>query len=262
MIKGSPKTVADIFNPKRFAPHCKRSGLIAAAAFDLELGAQLLNPGERDGVKRFFREQRPGLTVILPPCTLFSIMQNMNVEKENFKKRLREARVLLHFACEIVEIIEEYGGIYLLEQPMISRAWMERGLQKIIHKENCILAKCDQCQSGLHDRAGGVLKKQTGWITNSPRIAEQLNRQCRGEHQHTPVLGTCMGSSRSKQAQEYPPALIKAILKGYCQEIQDHHNLKPQEMEWLDFDDYMKLDRRIKQKENLWNWFVDVTQME
>ena len=262
MVKGTPKTVAELFNPKRFAPYCKRSGLIAAAAFDLKLGDQLLDPGERDGVKRFFREQRPGLTIISPPCTLFSIMQNMNVDKENFQQRLREARVLLHFACEIVEIIEDYSGIYLLEQPMTSRAWMERVLQKIIKKENCILAKCDQCQFGLHDRAGGIMKKQTGWITNSPRIAEQLNRQCQGEHQHTPVLGSCMGSSRATQAQEYPPALIKAILQGYCQEIKEHHKIKSDEMEWLGLEDYKELERRVQQKTNLWLWFMNATRAE
>ena len=262
MVKGTPKTVAELFNPKRFAPYCKRSGLIAAAAFDLKLGDQLLDPGERDGVKRFFREQRPGLTIISPPCTLFSIMQNMNVDQENFQQRLREARVLLHFACEIVEIIEDYSGIYLLEQPMTSRAWMERALQKVIQKENCILAKCDQCQFGLHDRAGGIMKKPTGWITNSPRIAEQLNRQCQGEHQHTPVLGSCMGSSRATQAQEYPPALIKAILQGYCQEIKEHHKIKSDEMEWLGLEDYQKLERRVQQKTNLWLWFMNATRAE
>lgn len=53
MIRGTPKTVAEVFNPKRFAPHCKRAGPIASAAFDLELGDQLLDPGERDRVKSY-----------------------------------------------------------------------------------------------------------------------------------------------------------------------------------------------------------------
>ena len=105
MIKGSPKTVVEIFNPKRFAPHCRRSGLIASAAFDLELGDELLDPRERDRVMKFIKEFRPGLTVISPPCTLFSIMQNMNVMKKDFHRRLREARILLNFACEIILMI-------------------------------------------------------------------------------------------------------------------------------------------------------------
>ena len=56
MIKGSPKTVVEIFNPKRFAPRCTRAGLVAAAAFDLELGDQLLDPKERDQVMNFIKD--------------------------------------------------------------------------------------------------------------------------------------------------------------------------------------------------------------
>ena len=110
MIKGSPKTVVEIFNPKRFAPRCTRAGLVAAAAFDLELGDQLLDPKERDQVMNFIKDFKPGLVIISPPCTLFSIMQNMNVRKEDFQKRLRQARVLLNFACEVICAVLNYGG--------------------------------------------------------------------------------------------------------------------------------------------------------
>ena len=98
MIKGSQTTIVEIFNPKRFAPHCPRSGLMAAAAFVLELGDDLLDPRQRDRVLKFIKEFKPGLTVISPPCTLFSIMQNMNVTKKDFARRLRESRILLNFA--------------------------------------------------------------------------------------------------------------------------------------------------------------------
>ena len=94
MIKGSPKAVVEIFNPHRFAPHCNRSGLLAAAAFDLELGHELLQPKVREQVKNYIKEVRPGLVILSPPCTLFSVMQNTNLVKRDFIKRLREAKVL------------------------------------------------------------------------------------------------------------------------------------------------------------------------
>ena len=101
-------------------------------------------------------------------------MQNMNVTKKDFARRLRGARILLNFACEVILLALGYGGTYLLEQPLTSRAWMVSALQKIIHHEDSILASCDQCQYGLRDAQGGIMKKSTGWITSSKEIAGQL----------------------------------------------------------------------------------------
>ena len=37
------------------------------------------------------------------------------------------------------------------------------------------------------------MKKSTGWITNSPQIANRLDKKCDGTHEHTHVLGSSGG---------------------------------------------------------------------
>ena len=174
----------------------------------------------------------------------------MNVRKENFQKRLRQARVLLNFACEVISAVLDYGGTYLLEQPLTSKAWTERALQKVINRDDSILTSCDQCQYGLQDAQGGWMKKRTGWITNSQEIADKLKQQCDGSHQHIPVLGSCKGESRSTQAQRYPDALVDAILQGYQQGL----NHPKKEITWLGLRDCRELDERTRSRQDQWTW--------
>ena len=231
---------------------------MAAAAFDLELGHELLQPKVREQVKNYIKEVRPGLVILSPPCTLFSVMQNMNLVKRDFIKRLREAKVLLRFAVKVIEEVINYGGVYLLEQPLTSKAWMETVLQQIMNREDCILAQCDQCQYGLQDYHGGKMKKSTGWITNSPQIANRLDKKCDGTHEHTHVLGSSGGQNRSTQAQIYPRPLIQAILDGYREEIQRQgHPKVSEQMQWMTMVDCHHLEDRIRQYENLWKWFIE-----
>ncbi|CAK9083291.1 Integrase catalytic domain-containing protein, partial [Durusdinium trenchii] len=185
-------------------------------------------------------------------------MQNMNLVKRDFIKRLREAKVLLRFAVKVIEEVINYGGVYLLEQPLTSKAWMETVLQQIMNREDCILAQCDQCQYGLQDYHGGKMKKSTGWITNSPQIANRLDKKCDGTHEHTHVLGSSGGQNRSTQAQIYPRPLIQAILDGYREEIQRQgHPKVSEQMQWMTMVDCHHLEDRIRQYENLWKWFIE-----
>lgn len=72
------KTVAEVFNPNRFGPETKKLNLIPGTAFDLQLGINLLDPRVKKEVLRYFNTVRPGLAIISPPCTMFSILQNLN----------------------------------------------------------------------------------------------------------------------------------------------------------------------------------------
>ena len=64
------------------------------------------------------------------------------------------------------------------------------------------------------DKGPGLVKKPTGWATNSPCIAQEVSELCpnrwRGAmHRHVHLI-----SGRAKAAEVYPPKLCKAILKG------------------------------------------------
>ena len=65
------KTVAEIYNPRRFEREAKKQRLIAGEAFDLSLGHDLLNGNMRDEVRKYISTVKPGLVIVSPPCTLF-----------------------------------------------------------------------------------------------------------------------------------------------------------------------------------------------
>ena len=58
------------------------------------------------------------------------------------------------------------------------------------------------------DEETRLVKKPTKWMTNSPILAKLLLARCNGQHEHVRLEG----SSRTKQAEAYPVALVKAIL--------------------------------------------------
>ena len=225
------KRVAEVYNPNRFKKEVKRNRLIHDQAFDLELGYDLLDAETRQEVKEHVRTVKPGLVVISPPCTLFTLLQNLSQKlreanpellKEHLRK-LRRAKVLLRFGVEMAKEVLEYGGIFLFEHPVTSRAWQERELLQLLEKDEVKLAKCDQCMYGLRSTSGKYHRKATGWCTNSTRLADALSQTCDGSHQHEPVIGREPGSreSRSRESQRYPGDLVRTIIKAYKEEIQD-----------------------------------------
>ena len=55
---------------------------------------------------------------------------------------------------------------------------------KLLARENALFVRNDQCETGtvVRDSTGAErpVRKTTGWVTNSPRIAEALDQfQCR-----------------------------------------------------------------------------------
>ena len=162
--------MAEIFNPERFGARVAKHGLLAGSAFDLTLGCDLLDPKQQERVREYFQSTKPGLTVISPPCTLFSALQQLSQRKhedgESLRKylsRLKDARKLLHFGTEMAKWTHLHGGVFVFEHPLTSQAWHDSQLRNFIEKDDIYLAKSDQCMYGLKDLSGKHYKKPTGW---------------------------------------------------------------------------------------------------
>ena len=171
------KTVAELYNPRRFQEQVKKAGMFPGEAFDLALGHDALQPEVRNYIQNYFRVLKPGLTIISAPCTMFSMLQNLNQHRwkdrddfQQYAKQLGQARLLLRFAVQVVEIIVAYGGTYVFEHPLGSKAWLEKELQKIIRRDDTLMVRSDQCRFGLTSASGGLHMKPTGWLTNSEEI--------------------------------------------------------------------------------------------
>ena len=59
----------------------------------------------------------------------------------------------------------------------------------------------------------GLVKKPTGFMTSSKRIAQALNARCTGGHDHVPLVG-----GRVAGAAIYPKMLCRAIVTGFIKQ--------------------------------------------
>ena len=73
----------------------------------------------------------------------------------------------------------------------------------------CTFGMRSQDEHGL-----GLVKKPTGFLTDSPHLRNQLNKQCLGGHRHVQLVG-----GRAKACQVYPKGLCRAILRGIKAEL-------------------------------------------
>ena len=65
-------------------------------------------------------------------------------------------------------------------------------------------------------------------MTNSKEISEELAKRCPGDHDHQPLVG-----GRAKGAEEYPPKLCEAIVKGLIKEKTNMVMVSTKKQEWV-----------------------------
>ena len=107
------------------------------------------------------------------------------------------------------------GGKYFLhEHPAFATSWRQKCVLSFTARNaDLYMVTSDLCQFGL--TSGGLpAKKPTRWLSNSPCLISRLDRKCDGEHTHQHLMG-----GRARSAQEYPPALCRAIVDGFARQF-------------------------------------------
>ena len=179
------RTVTEVFNPGCFQGRVSRHGLGMGQVFDLAVGIDLLKRNKRHEVRDYIRVEKPGLTVISPPCQMFSSLQNLSQGRRESSEGLmnrylesrREAKTLLNFAVEVAEMCLGLGLKFVFEHPATATSWQERELGRLRRRTDVTYVKCDQCRFGLHGEHG-LHQKPTGFLTNSEQIAAALGLRC------------------------------------------------------------------------------------
>ena len=134
------KTVAEVCNPGRFSSQTDHFGLRSGQAFDLELGWNLLDSKQQQSVLEYIRTERPGLTIMSPPCVKFSMLLNLSWPKwcgnpkkfDQHIKELRDAKKLLKFCAKVCELCRSLGLSFLFEHPWSASSWQEPCLQSTV----------------------------------------------------------------------------------------------------------------------------------
>ena len=218
------RTVAEVYNPGCFQKMTLKHQLTPGKVFGVTLGHDLTTKEKKDEVRKYLRTMRPGLVLIAPPCKMYSQLQNLSknlreVDQEvmkNYLKNRKEAQGHLQFAVELCELCIELGLKFVFEHPFTATSWSEPAMKRLLQRAEVLFTRGDQCQFGLRGPDGGLHRKATGFVTNSKRMSQMLNRRCDGrEHTHEVIIG----GKKSQLAQQYPEELIKTIIKTYKEMI-------------------------------------------
>ena len=143
----------------------------------------LLDAKDEARVRELIKRDRPRLIVASPPCTLFSILQNLNAPPSPVE--MEKGIHLFDVAIRLCQFQMKRGGLFLLEHPKTSKAWRLPAAVDLQHTAGVWEMVIDQCQYGLktQDAWGeGFAMKPTKFLTNSPAIAAKLARRCCGGH--------------------------------------------------------------------------------
>ncbi len=124
--------------------------------------------------------------------------------------------------------------MFLHEHPQAATSWQEDAVQDLLSAPGVGRVSADQCQYGAEVLYGHLMgrpiRKATGFMSNGPKILDELTRRCSGK------LGRC---SRPKggehvictgrvasDAARYPLGLCKAILRGISRELMERGIIK------------------------------------
>ena len=218
--------VMEIYSPKRFTDTAK--------AFELRPGFSVVDLTEQkpDGsywdlnksedvkeVEETIDREEPKLLTGSPPCHMFSQLQNISWHKlspEIREKRMSEALHHLHVSCKMYRKLNDSGRWFLHEAPWGAASWKDPAVQAILALPGVYLVKGPMCRWEMKatDRRGlaSLLK------------GECTNQHGKDWHRHIHLIGGI-----ARQAAQYPPKLVRAVLKCLRQQLTESGELSSAE---------------------------------
>ena len=225
---GCKEVLMEFFSPPRFVVECQARGLPATTSWDLTLGWNADNPGDRQTAWQALEDQDPWLTTLSPECTMFSITQrNCNIKKMDpveVAQRMAVAIEHMDYCIEICFDRSRKGRVFLLEHPSTASSWnLDSVIDACQRIPGCRICSFAQCRYGLKSPSGKPMQKLTKFLTNSVAIAQEFHGKtclCKSQGiEHQPIEGTDQGRSLSTWAQVYPKPLVKAVVDCAQQEF-------------------------------------------
>ena len=173
-------------------------------------------------MRELVKSKRFLLLIGSPMCTAFSRLQQLNYPKvppEEVQERIKYGKRHLDFCIELYTIQMNNGIYFLHEHPWTATSWNYKPMQNLMQKNGVIKVRGDMCMFDMVQEDGegvGQIKKPTGFVTNAPEIAKQLQRVCNGRHRHIQLVG-----GRAKCAQVYPDKLREALITGPVEQMKE-----------------------------------------
>ena len=190
---------------------------------DLTNGYDFTIPAHREMAWKEIKRTDPYVIIGSPPCTTFSRLQalNLHMHRDN-PEWIAQYEALKAVAVEHIEFCAqlywyqlERGRHFIHEHPRDASSWLLPSIQQLLCDVRVQRVEAHMCRFGMtshidsRDGPHGRVKKPTSFMTSSRRVAEQLARLCKGDHDHVHLM-----SGRAAGAQVYPRRLCEAMLRG------------------------------------------------
>ena len=171
--------VIGIVSPPRVTTRAEKYGLRPGPAYDLRgiEPSDIRDPACRAKIREDVKRKRPFCVIGCPPCTVFSVLQAANPNKDSpeLRQRYYEALGFLGFCAEVYRMQAGAGRLYIHEHPASASSWKIDPMKTLAAEYGAYLVKGDQCMFGLMTRTIGggeaPAKKHTMFLTNSLAVA-------------------------------------------------------------------------------------------
>ena len=221
--------IMEIYSPKRFTAQAGQYGLRPGFAVDLEEQKpdgsywDLSKAEDVRELEEYVDEVEPTLLTGSPPCDQFSQLQNINkyrVSPDKRREKMDRAVAHLNTACRFYRKQLQAGRFFLHEAPWSATSWKDPEVRELTERPDVYTVRGPMCRWAMvaTDRRGlqgtGYVRKETGWMTNHPGLAQLLEGECTNNvpgkpwHRHIHLIG-----GLARPAARYPPALVRAVLK-------------------------------------------------
>ncbi|CAE7823434.1 DNMT3A [Symbiodinium sp. CCMP2456] len=202
----------DIYGGKaEITAQALRAGLRALQPVDKVYGWELRRKSDYANLENLVLRHRPYLLVYEIPCTAWSNIQHLNYPRAELQAlRDQQDQSIKRMVRLIQKVKHTYGGHFLLENPAYTDFWKHPAIHGLRQTPDVDFQVGCMCAFNLKDASGRLLKKPTGWMTDLPRVLDQVALPCScAPNTHGQVLG-----GNSQRAQVYTKELAEAVVRG------------------------------------------------
>jgi site-specific DNA-cytosine methylase len=137
---GSVYDTAEIFSPARTSRRANERGLRGGFSLDLNFVDKvtgrkwdLSNPADQEKCKRLIARTKPRVLTVSPPCTLFSLLQNLSGGVKDMEA-MKKAIEMINFGVEMCLLQLKANRHFVFEHPASATSWKLTSLAALSRK--------------------------------------------------------------------------------------------------------------------------------
>ena len=146
--------ITEIYSPERVAIVANKFGFISGSSMDLTNGWNFVRDDHKTLAWKRLKEEAPYLLIGSPPCTYFSVLQELNKavhgKKPGWQAKfdIEKQKAIKHveFCCALYKFQIQNGRHFLHEHPWTARSWKLKCVDDLANHPAVRLVQGHMCQ--------------------------------------------------------------------------------------------------------------------